>query len=188
MAGCCRSLGHSRVLFRRLLRISSPPNSCESVYTTAMVLLWPVDVTLDTLIADDTHFQYISPQPRHDHPRGLNNLATAPLRVYVFLCCVGARYATIRTHRTPQKHHCTSRIHMQYLLERNGAFRTKLHSRIVQDHTAGLLQTRYRSHCSHGAYSSECSKVAASAFRDNAASAGALKGCPWVLVISNGNC
>ena len=86
------------------------------------------------------------------------------LRVYVLLCCLGARYATIRTHRTPQKHHCSSRIHMSYPLERDGLSRTKLHSRTVKDDTAGLLQTRYRSHCCHGTYSSECSKVTASAF------------------------
>ena len=84
---------------------------------------------MDTLFADGTNFQYISPQPRHDHLHGRESLATATLRVYVLSCCVRAWYATIFPHRSPQKHHCSSHVHLRYLLVRDGLSPTKLHSR-----------------------------------------------------------
>ena len=131
MAGRCRSLGHFRELLRRLLRISSLPQSCDSVCAAVTVLLRLADTTLGTLIADGTHLQYLSPQPRQDHPHGRRKLATAPLRVYTLLCCVGARYATICTHRTRQKHHCSLRIHLCYILVRDRLLRREVHSQCL---------------------------------------------------------
>ena len=130
---------HSRVLNRRLLHISSLPHSCDNVCTAVMVLLGPADTTLDTLIVDGTHFQSIRSQPRLDHTE---------------------LYATICKHRTPQKHHCFSRIYLRCILVRDGLSRRKVHSQGVNDDTAGLLQTTYRCHASRSAYSSECSNVA----------------------------